>query len=71
MSGRRPVEVGAALVSEVLNINELRQHPVPSPDWLEVDITVVKTIENHPKHSYVSWPVGVGAAAYLEVLNIN
>ena len=25
------VEVGAALVSEVLNINELRQHSVPSP----------------------------------------
>ena len=25
------VEVGAALVSEVLNINELRQLPAPSP----------------------------------------
>ena len=45
--------------------------PAPNPDWLGVDITVVKTIENHPKHSYVSWPVGVGAAAYLEMMNIN
>ena len=37
--------------------------------------TVTKNLENHPQHSYVSCPVGggsaVGAAAYLEVLNIN
>ena len=30
-AGQRRVGVGAALVSEVLNINELRQHSVPSP----------------------------------------
>ena len=69
MSGRRPVEVGAALVSEVLNIKELRQHPAPSPDWLEVDITVVKTIENHPKQNNVSCPVGVDITVVKTIEN--
>ena len=44
---------------------------MPSPDWLEVDITVVKTIENHPQQNNVSCPVEVGAALVSEVLNIN
>ncbi|MED9899315.1 MAG: hypothetical protein UFM30_00670, partial [Bacteroidales bacterium] len=33
--------------------------PALSPDWLEVDNTVTKNLENHPQQNNVSWPVGV------------